>query len=171
MKILPLPSVDELNDLLHYDAETGQFTWKKDRGFKARANTPAGTLGKSGYVLMCINGTRYLAHRIAYKMAYGTDPEDMLDHIDGNITNNRISNLRVANPIENQGNRRRAKNNKSGVKGVHWCERDKHWIAQITKDKSKVWLGCFVSKEQAASAYEAAAKEHFGDFANMGEGL
>jgi hypothetical protein len=171
MKILPLPSMGELNDLLHYNAETGQFTWKKWRGFKARANTPAGALSASGYVLMCINGKRYLAHRIAYKMVYGFDPQGILDHIDGNIANNCISNLRVANSVENQGNSRRPKHNTSGVKGVHWHRRDKQWVAQIKKGCSKIWLGGFSTKEEAAAAYEAAAKEHFGDFANIGEGL
>jgi len=171
MKILPLPSMDELNDLLSYDVETGQFVWKKDRGFKARVNTPAGALGASGYVLMCISGKRYLAHRIAYKMVYGCDPQGILDHIDGDITNNRIANLRVANSVENQGNSRRPKHNTSGIKGVHWHKGDKRWTAQIKKGRSKIWLGGFSTKEEAAAAYEAAAKEHFGDFANIGEGL
>lgn len=171
MKILPLPSMDELNDLLRYNAETGQFTWKKDRGFKARANTPAGTPSSSGYILLCINGKRYLAHRIAYKMVYGADPQGILDHIDGDMTNNRIANLRVANSVENQGNSRRPKHNTSGFKGVYWHKGDERWAAQIKKGRSKIWLGGFATKEEAAAAYEAAAKEYFGDFANTGEGL
>jgi len=171
MRILPLPSVDELNDLLHYDAETGQFTWKKNRGFKARANTTAGALGSSGYVLLCINAKRYLAHRIAYKMVHGCDPEGVLDHIDGNITNNRIANLRLATAVQNQGNSRKPRHNKSGLKGVSWHKGDQCWIAQIKQRDKKIWLGGYKTKEEAAAAYEKAAREYFGEFANMGEGL
>ena len=171
MKIIPLPPLEVLDDLLAYDAKTGSFTWKKFRGCTAKAGSPAGNLSVSGYIGLCINGKQYLAHRIAYKMVYGCDPDGILDHIDGDMTNNRISNLRVATSKQNQGNSKTPKHNSSGIKGVSWKAKDNRWVAQIKQGQKKIWLGSYKTKEEAGAAYQKAANEYFGEFANTGEGL
>ena len=170
MSVKKLPDVEVLRELLSYDPDTGLFTWLIDRGYKARAGAAAGSLNKSGYILISINMERYQAHRIAYKMMYEVEPPDLLDHIDGDTKNNRISNLRPATPKHNQGNTKTPVHNRSGVKGVSWNKKMKRWVAQIGVNNKRVYLGGFHTKEEAACAYTDAARKHFGDFAK-GEGL
>jgi hypothetical protein len=163
----PLPSVAELNDLLDYDPDTGIFTWKKYRRGTAGAGSIAGSLQNKGYIHIGVNGKPRLAHRLAYKMYYGSDPVGMLDHIDMDRSNNRISNLRDATNAQNMINTRVQKNNTSGFKGV--CanpdSRKNPWVACIKINHKNIYLGSYKTKEEAASAYEKAAKEYFGEFA------
>ena len=162
----PLPSLAELNDLLDYNPETGLFTWKKNRG-NVRAGSIAGTLHRTGYVHITINRKIYKAHRLAYKMYYGSDPVDQVDHIDCDRSNNRIANLRDATPSQNHANTRVRKKNSSGIKGVYMTSNRKKfpWKACIKINKKLTYLGSYKTKEEAALAYDKAAKEHFGDFA------
>jgi hypothetical protein len=163
----PLPSLAELNDLLDYDPETGLFTWKKTRSRLARAGSIAGTPHSAGYIHICINGKQLLAHRLAYKMFYGSDPVDQVDHIDCDKKNNSIANLRDSTNTQNQRNVKAFKNNTSGFKGVlaNPLSRKSPWKAYIRFNNKNNYLGSYKTKEEAASAYEKAAKEHHGDFA------
>jgi hypothetical protein len=163
----PLPSLAKLNDLLDYDPETGLFTWKKTSSNRAVAGSIAGTLHRSGYPMIKINGKRYRSHRLAYKMFYGSDPVDQVDHIDCDKSNNKIANLRDATRSQNQKNRGAQKNNTSGFKGVSYLSKRKRWLAQIWYNHKKIYLGSYKTKEDAASAYEKAAKEHHGEFARI----
>lgn len=90
-----------------------------------------------------------------------------LDHKDGNGLNNQKSNLRMATLSQNGANKFKSKNNKSGYKGVCFYNKSKlkPWKAQITKDKKKIYLGCFATKEEAHEAYKVAAIELHGEFA------
>lgn len=170
MKMLPLPDLDVLRGVISYDPETGAFTWVTNRGYKAVAGATAGTVSSAGYVTIMVNMKRYQAHRLAYKMHYGAEPTELIDHIDGDKTNNRISNLRVASSVQNQGNSKKPHNNRSGIKGVSWNKKMQRWVAQIGMHKKRVYLGGFATKEEAAKAYADAAMARFGDFA-QGEGL
>jgi hypothetical protein len=166
MKLKPLPSVAELNDILDYDPETGHFIGKKTRG-NVPAGSIAGCLGARGYIIITINGIRYSAHRLAYKMYHGSDPVDQVDHIDCDKKNNRIANLRDATNTQNQRNVKAFKTNTSGFKGVcaNPVSRKNPWKAQIGINKKKIHIGSYKTKEEAALAYEKAAKEYHGDFA------
>ena len=171
MKMNPLPSNEVLNELLNYDSETGVFTWKKFRGNTAKAGSIVKNLTSSGYNMVCVNGRQYQAHRIAYKMFHKCDPDGILDHIDGDMTNNRISNLRVASSKQNQGNSKMPCHNTSGLKGVTWSKRSNKWAAQIKHGPKKIWLGVYDDKHDAHQAYMKAAAEYFGEFSNNGDGL
>mgnify|MGYP001584845118 FL=1 len=66
---------------------------------------------------------------------------------------------------ENLCNQQIHKNNSIGYKGVRWDKKSKKFYAEISKSKIKYWLGFFHSKEEAAFAYNKAAKELHGEFA------
>lgn len=132
MKCHPLPSYEELHSLFEYNECNGTLHWKYRDDVRKSWNTKfvgkeCGTTVR-GRVTLRINTKPYLAHRIIWKMLKGDDPL-YIDHIDGNPSNNRLSNLRSVTLEQNQKNRRPTKNNK-GVFGLH---RSKHssWVIQI----------------------------------------
>ena len=95
-----------------------------------------GTLLHNGYRQVVFNKQFYKAHRIVWALHYGDPGPVLIDHKDRNKSNNLIGNLRTADHAEQQRNRTKQANNKSGVKGLHYDERRKEWIGQVrAKDK------------------------------------
>lgn len=88
----------------------------------------------------------------------------MIDHIDHDGLNNRRSNLRICSHTENVRNRRQPANNTSGYKGVSYVKSRGLWVA-IIGGGNKTTLGVFMTAEEAARAYDKAARELFGEFA------
>lgn len=88
-----------------------------------------------------------------------------VDHKNGNSLDNRRSNLRIAG----QSNNMAAADfppGRSGFRGVHWNSRAGRWHAQVKVNQKKIGLGLFDDPVKAARAYDAAAIEAFGEFAN-----
>ena len=96
-----------------------------------------------------------------------TVPKDMqLDHINGNGLDNRKENLRICIHQQNQQNQLNPhKNNKLGIKGVHWNKKRRKFVAQIRFNGKKLNLGCFNVLGDADSAYRMAEEKYFGKFA------
>jgi hypothetical protein len=86
----------------------------------------------------------------------GDHPEDEVDHIDGNGTNNIWNNLRAVTRADNAKNMRKSSANTSGVTGVVWIKRIKSWKSQIMVNGCCKYLGYFRSKEEAIAARKAA---------------
>lgn len=95
----------------------------------------------------------------------GVSGKVVVDHINGDTLDNRRCNLRECSTAQNAINRGTPHNNKSGYKGVSWYARFNQWRAVIRVNYRLVHLGYFDSPEDAARAYDMAAKEHFGEFA------
>jgi len=96
------------------------------------------------------------------------DPDGFqIDHIDGDGLNNRRSNLRFATHAENLRNRKMAKNNTSGFKGVYWDLARKKWRARITFDGKIYYLGRYQEIDTAHSAYVAASEKLHGKFGRV----
>ena len=163
MKINPLPSLELLNTFLHYDPETGEFRWKKSPSNNVFENSIAGSKHPNGYINIQFLNKDYRAHRLAYKMYYGIEPDGMLDHIDLNKSNNRINNLRIATIAQNQANTKARNTNRTGVKGVSL--RSYGYIARFRFNKKEIHLGTYKTIEEASLAYEQATKKYFGEFA------
>ena len=90
-----------------------------------------------------------------------------VDHQNGDGLDNQRGNLRPTTHGQNMFNRRLYKNSTSGFKGVTRRRRDGRWQAQIQANKKHRHLGYFDAAEDAARAYDAAARELHGDFAQL----
>lgn len=92
-------------------------------------------------------------------------PDGMIvDHINGNVWDNRKCNLRVVANSQNGMNRGVPENNTSGHKGVTWYKTRNKWMAQIFKEGKRYFLGYFDNIEDAIKARENAEIELFGDY-------
>lgn len=162
-----------LPQLLRYSPETGELTWnerprigfKTERAFKIWNKRFAGkqaftALATGGYLHGNFCGARLKAHRVAWFLSHGKWPDNLIDHIDGNPSNNRIENLRDCSDAENCRNRAKARNNRSGVTGVSWASRNKSWHAYIYVSRSRIDLGYFKTLEEAKKARAEAISQH-----------
>ena len=87
---------DRLRELLHYDPETGVFTWRVDRGRNKLSGLPAGSLTAKGYLNISIDGKEYYAHALAWMYVHGYLPAmRQIDRINGDRLDNRIANFRL----------------------------------------------------------------------------
>jgi hypothetical protein len=151
---------------LDYNPLTGVFIWKRRPGNERTINTwntrysgkVAGTVRLSDksddlyYRFIHLDGKQRRSHRLAWLYVYGENVE-LVDHIDGDGLNNRISNLR---PLSQSNNIRKGKlqvNNTSGMKGVSLRADTGKWTARCKVGKQYKSLGSFDTKEQAFEAY------------------
>lgn len=155
-----------LKKLLHYDPETGIFTWLVTPNYKIKIGDVAGCVHSYGYIRITINNKRYLAHRLAFLYMSRNIPKEV-DHINGNTSDNRWYNLRACSRSQNQGNQKLHKNNISGYKGVCFHKITNQWMAQISFKSKRIYLGLFSCKHRAAEVYNKAALEYFGEFAKL----
>lgn len=155
---LPALTADRARELLAYNPETGELTWRVRRGGKGRLGSIAGHAKADGYRRIIIDGRQYRAHRVAWLIFYGSWPRDCIDHIDGDTNNNRIANLRDVTHAENLQNLRRPlSGNSTGLLGVY-PEGDK-FRAKIVINRRNKYLGTFSTPEAAHAAYLAAKRE------------
>jgi hypothetical protein len=120
---------------------------------------------KNGYIIIDINyqNKKYniYGHHYAWYWVYGNVDFEMLDHINRDRSDNRISNLRITNHIENQQNQ--------DGKGYGFHKRDKKWFAQIWFENKKKWLGYFDTEEEARQAYLSAKLKYHPGFTHLNQ--
>lgn len=154
-QIIPL-TAERLREILHYDPETGVFTWLVRCGH-AQPGTVAGGVDYTGYNYIKINARRYGSQRLAWLHVYGNWPADSVDHINGAKADNRIANLRdVPRRINLQNQSRPHANNKSGFLGVH--KTGQKWAAQVRHKGVAHHLGRYATPEAAYAAYLTAKR-------------
>lgn len=153
--------LDEILYLVKLKYDTTQdgclISYRYGRDPAQRARASINVYAERGNVIKY----RLQCHRLMFLIYYGYFPE-MVDHIDGDPTNNRKSNLRAATQVQNARNRKINSNNSTGFKGV--CKDKTRFAAFI----SGTFIGTFSTPEEAHAAYCAAAKELHGEFANYG---
>lgn len=147
--------------------ETGALTWMVSRG-PVKVGDIAGCVHKTRadrpYWQIKIDQRLYPSHCIIWLWMTGSWPNHEIDHKDVDGTNNAWSNLRLATPRQNKANTKIRKNNTSGYRGVTFDKSRGKWQAKISHFGKTINLGRFGAKEDAVSAYEAAALEAFGEF-------
>jgi len=166
-RIRPLPSIERVQELLDYDPATGAITRKKKPGTVSFSKRSKRLFGEKGYLTVAVDGSYYFAHRLAWLLYHGKDPGDLLvDHINGNRSDNRIANLRLATREQNSANiRASARFAQMKPRGVYWNHQKRKFKAQIGFNRKVVYLGLFACPWEAAAAYNAKALELFGNFA------
>ena len=146
-----------VQELLHYDPETGVFTWLVVKGRRGLPGKTAGTIGADGYVIITIDGRKLRAHRLAWLCVHGTEPPNEIDHCNLIRHDNRLCNLRLATSRQNKENKDKLRNNKSGYRGVSWHARAGRWQSTIRSNGKTTYLGLFDSAPEAHEAYRLAA--------------
>lgn len=149
---------DDLKNILHYNPETGVFTWLCDRGGTAKEGTVAGTLSEKGYIRINIYGKIHAAHRLAFLYMLGVTPQHQIDHINRIRHDNRFSNLRVVTPIGNARNRSLSINNKTGVDGVSWDRQRGRFKVCIYVNNRCINIGRYLTLDKAKEAREYAKR-------------
>jgi len=164
-----LPTIKYLKDRVRYDENTGNLYWlsrtpdmfddprRCDRWNTRYAGREAfGIISDSGYKVGKIGPFQMRAHRVVWALVYGCWPPDQIDHSNHNRSDNRISNLVLASNEANQKNRRKQKNNTSGITGVYWNKKSSKWYSCIQSDGVQKYLGCFNCKSAAMITRKAA---------------
>jgi len=156
-----------LKDILYYNPETGKFYWRiSPRHAGVKVGDEAGSVYSNGYRYIQIDNLDYRAGRLAWFFVTGEDPQDFIDHENGNRDDNSFGNLRKATNSQNQANAFWVTNT-SGIKGIRYQSDRRKWIAMITVDGKQRNLGRFTRKIDAAMAYRRAAIEAWGEFAKV----
>ena len=162
-----VPSIECIRKRLRYEPEIGKLFWldcdEMPNAWRARwAGKEAFTSDDGyGYRQGTINGIgSYKAHRVIFALYHGFWPENDIDHIDGDASNNRIENLRDVTKAINQKNKKMNKNNTSGHCGIRWVAKSSKWHARIgigmRREKN---IGFFATLEEAIAARAKVAKE------------
>lgn len=120
---------------------------------------------KSFYAARTIRIGKTFKKILMHRLIMSPPDNKQIDHINGNKLDNRRSNLRICSINENRYNQGPLKSNTSGYKGVSWHIHSKKWIARITVNGNRKFLGYFANKKDAGHAYNKAAIRYHKEFA------
>jgi len=165
----PLPSPELLRQLLRYEPDTGKLFWRErtplsEPNDKKRKIFNTQFVGKEalttklqqGCLMGSVKKTKVYAHRVIWAIVYGEWPKEVIDHIDGDPSNNRLNNLRHVPQVINTMNSKKRSDNVSGHAGVNWHVEVSKWRAYITIDGRYKHLGLFDDISDAIAARKAA---------------
>ena len=156
-------------DILHelFEYRDGFLIRKIRTSNFAKLGVPITTIASNGYIQISVNNKLENAHRIIFMMHHGYMPE-LIDHINGIKTDNKIENLRAATSCQNKYNTKLRADNKSGIKGISWSKRSKKWHAYLSINNKRKNIGFFKDIFEAEKQVIYYRQLYHGEFANNG---
>jgi hypothetical protein len=148
----------EVKELFTYNPEIGILKWRKS-GKGRKKSAIAGNINSKGYVVVCVKGKSYKAHKLIWLGMTGFFPKNQIDHIDRIKHNNKWKNLRDVTQFQNMRNRGLQKNNTSGIKGVCFNKKTKKWEAYIN-NKKRINLGLYKEFSTAVQVRKEAERQY-----------
>lgn len=152
----------ELKSYLHYNPETGIFTWAKRTSKSVCIGEIAGNTSFYGYIEIRLLGKLYKAHRLAWLYVYGKLPSGDIDHINRIRNDNRIENIRDIPHSLNIINQKLKTNNTSGIRGVSWDKSRNKWEVKLYINGKSKSLGRFDSLIDAKNKHTSVFNELYG---------
>lgn len=141
---------DILTKLYYRD---GCLCWVETYHNKCQKDAEAGTTKQNGYREIQYKQKRYYAHRLIWELFNGPIPDGLvIDHIDGNPSNNILENLRCVEHITNLHGARKLTRNTSGYIGVSWNKLTNSWEASVTYRGKRIYREYFDDIHKAGKA-------------------
>ena len=158
---------EKLKKLLHYNPDTGAFTWLVTRRGNRGVGSPAGCLTRLNYVYITLFGKGHRAHRLAWLYMTGNWPKNHIDHKNRVKYDNRWENLRLVTVQQNKCNVEPYHDRK--YKGVGQYRKNNRWRSSATYNKKTTHLGVFDCEHEAALVYNQFAMKHYGEYARFNQ--
>jgi len=147
-------TADYARQLLNYNPETGRLRRVLTSG--QLSNRYADSQKRNGYRYVKLKGRRYAAHQLVWLLHYGVAPCGIVDHVNRDRQDNRVTNLRVVTAAENAQNAGIRADNASGYRGVCWHKRTKTWQVRIRAQGEHKFVGHFRVLSEAIEARREA---------------
>lgn len=159
---------EQLRQALRLNTD-GTVTWLVPSKFHrertgVQAGSPIPTHAGKVYWAVQINGRKVKRSHIVFCLTHGRWPSGQIDHINGNSLDDRPENLREATPTQNAWNHQRRAKKSPLPMGVRVAKSGR-FVARIAVNKQKLTIGTFDTANAASAAYQAARRQHFGEFA------
>lgn len=167
---------DLIRELLDYDPVLGALYWRErnlrpgleriDKGWNSRfvGKQVAARKHRHGHLQIGLFCKNYMYHRVVWCHHHGCWPDGGLDHRDGDPSNNKIINLRLATPTQNMFNSKIRADNTSGHKGVSWSKQWNKWVVYIDVNGTRLTLGKSKSFDEACKIRLEAEVKYCGEF-------
>ena len=155
--------IQTLRDHYCYEPLTGKVFWTKKSSNRAKLFSEAGSKNRIGYMVSSLKGKQNLIHRIIFEMLLGRKLKDkeQVDHVNGNKSDNKLSNLRLGTSSDNsRAFRKKSAGKTSKYRGVQKLERRNQlrWKAAIQCDGKIKSKHCRTELD-AAIAYDEMATD------------
>lgn len=154
-----------LKELVHYNPDTGIFTYLKQTNPRAVVGQIAGSVQRCGHLSMQYKKKQYQLHQLAFLYVLGYLPNEV-DHINRISDDNRWENLRVCNRTQNSYNSSIRSDNTSGTKGISFNKATKKWRVRMYINGIPRQLGSYTDKDEAIRMNMEFRKLHHGEFAH-----
>jgi len=161
-------NIKRLKEVFYVDYENGLLI-RNVRCGRFPKDSAAGS--SSAYSKVYVDKEHIYVHKAIWSIHHGYIPDETIDHIDTNTTNNKIGNLRIATRSQQQHNTGVRSTNSTGVKGVSLCKLTGLYRAELKLNHKRVFDKRFNTIEEAKEALDIARREFHGDFTNNGEKL
>ncbi len=157
-------TAERVRYLFNYEPSTGRLIRRVNAGYRARKGSIAGGMSRHGYRIVRVDGIVFMAHRIVWMHVHGEWPAKTLDHINGDRSDNRLENLRLADQYENGYNRKVSRRSSTGVLGVYWENTRLKFSASINFRGKTYNLGRYSYLKEAVAARKQAEQRLYGEF-------